>query len=630
MPARPTWLGRLALLTGALLLASACATPVGVNRVDHATVYRSLAGSVLSSTVPSLYSQQLLTRQGLGKRFEEEPAAVLAQLHGRGAGLEPDLLFVLAELSFVHAERAHDRQYYLAAAVYAFAFITHPDWRAAGFVANAIDPRTRMACDLFNLGLVNGLRVDAPPTEDGTEPPPEVRLDDRVLPLPFGTLTIERVRETFLWGGYLFNRFISTAEYEIRGLANRYRQAGLGAPLLAELEPVSTGPEGLLSRKRIPPTGKVAVTALVRIEGVHEGLATGRLRGILSVHPADAGRTIEIAGGEQMPVELDPSAALAYMLEGAPVWDTELAGFFKGGRPVFGDGLITLHPYTPGRVPVVLVHGTASSPARWAEIVNEIQNDPVLADRVQIWLFNYNTSSPILYSASLLRQALESALRDFDPAGWDPAMRHMVIIGHSQGGLLARLMVTSSGTRFWDAAANIPFADLRATPEQRALLQRVAFFEPLPFVDRVVFLATPHRGSFRVTGPVLNLVRRLITLPVRLVQPIEELAKLNPGAVVASMVKALPTAMDNMSPTHQFVRTLSQTSIAPGVTTHSIIAVQGEGGPEGLSDGIVRYESAHLDGVASEKVVRSGHSLQAQPETVLEVRRILREHIGAR
>ena len=49
-----------------------------------------------------------------------------------------------------------------------------------------------------------------------------------------------------------------------------------------------------------------------------------------------------------------------------------------------------------------------------------------------------------------------------------------------------------------------------------------------------------------------------------------------------------------------------------------------------LEDGVVTYKSAHLEGVASEKIVRSGHSTQGHPDTILEVRRILLEHVEAR
>ena len=164
--------------------------------------------------------------------------------------------------------------------------------------------------------------------------------------------------------------------------------------------------------------------------------------------------------------------------------------------------------------------------------------------------------------------------------------------------------------------------------ETRTLVERTMFFEPLPFVTRVVFVATPHRGSFRVSALVLSLVRRLVSLPVSVVKGIQDAAQ---GGVVSGQALAtVPTSVENMRPGHQFVRTLSSSPLADGVTAHSIIAVEGEGGPAGLNDGVVAYESAHLDGVASEKVVRSSHSSQGHPETILEIERILREHVGQR
>jgi len=83
-----------------------------------------------------------------------------------------------------------------------------------------------------------------------------------------------------------------------------------------------------------------------------------------------------------------------------------------------------------------------------------------------------------------------------------------------------------------------------------------------------------------------------------------------------------------MRPGTRFVRTLSASPIAPGVTAHSIIPEKNEGSPEGQDDGVVKYESAHLEGVASEKIVHSTHSTQSTPATILEVRRILYEHLG--
>jgi hypothetical protein len=165
--------------------------------------------------------------------------------------------------------------------------------------------------------------------------------------------------------------------------------------------------------------------------------------------------------------------------------------------------------------------------------------------------------------------------------------------------------------------------------ETRALVQRTMFFEPCPYVRRVVFMATPHRGSYRVSGVVLRLVRRLVTLPVTIVREVAELAVENPelGAANASL-RRVPTAVDNMRPGHPFIETLSSSPMAPDVAVHSIVAVDG-GGLRDPSDGVVTYRSAHLEDAASEVVVRSKHSMQRNPEAILELRRILREHVAA-
>jgi triacylglycerol esterase/lipase EstA (alpha/beta hydrolase family) len=277
---------------------------------------------------------------------------------------------------------------------------------------------------------------------------------------------------------------------------------------------------------------------------------------------------------------------------------------------------------------VVFVHGTASSPARWAEMTNELMNDPVLGQRYQFWFFLYNTGNPVAYSAMGLREALQHIVADVDPKGKDPALRQMVVIGHSQGGLLTRLMATGSGTRFWDNVSEQPFDQVEMPAETRQLLREGMFFDPVPAVRRVIFIATPHRGSFRATNFVVNLIQRLVRLPGTLVTQLQGL--LAEPAFAELRGRGLPTSVENMSPGNPFLVAYNEISIDSRVTAHSIIAVRGDGPILGKTDGVVAYESAHLEGVASEKVVRSGHSTQGHPETIEEVRRILREHVGSR
>src|SRR5262245_57612634 len=427
------------------------------------------------------------------------------------------------------------------------------------------------------------------------------------------------------------SRFVAVGEFEVRGFLNRYHQAGVGAPLAAELKPLGEGPEAEAARKRIPPRLKVPVTALLRMRDVTDAIASGQVQGKMTIYAADEAETVEIAG-RKVPLEFEPSAVLAYQLEDAPIWDSELAAFFSALKPPSPESLVMLHPYRSGKIPVVLVHGTASSPARWADMVNELGNDPKLRDRIDFWLFTYNTSNPILASASQLRAALRRIVGELDPTGKDPGLRQMVVIGHSQGGLLTRLMVTDSSNRFWVAVTDVPFDKVHASDETKALVQDAFFFEPLPFVTRVVFIATPHGGSFRVSSFVLTVIKKVVTLPVNMAAGIKELGEKNEALAGASL-QGVPNAVENMGPNHRFVRTLSASPIVPGVTAHSIVAVPNAGPFEGQDDGVVAYKSAHVTGpaassVASEKLVRSHHSTQSTTGTIQEVRRILYEHLG--
>jgi len=140
----------------------------------------------------------------------------------------------------------------------------------------------------------------------------------------------------------------------------------------------------------------------------------------------------------------------------------------------------------------------------------------------------------------------------------------------------------------------------------------------------VIFIATPHRGSFRVSSFVLGVVRRLVSFPANLVKDFGETLKANPHALPSNALRRMPTAVDNMRPGQPFVKTLSSLPIADGVAAYSIVAVLGGGPLSSRTDGVVAYDSAHLDGV-SERVVRSSHSVQENPEAIVEVRRILRQ-----
>ncbi|MGB3551809.1 MAG: hypothetical protein WA993_14050 [Candidatus Binatus sp.] len=603
-----------------ILFASGCATPVGVSRLDEQAAHRELNANVLSTGNPSAYSTQILERTALSERFKNDPESVLAELNsGLGKTDERERLFALSELSFAFAERSRNQSYYLASAAYAYAFLFPANPASA---PGSYDPRLRLAVDLYNRGVALGLA-----TQDGKE----VDLSARQLGLPFGSLDLAVNPKGFNYGGYHLTKFVSLADLEVRGLRNTYREAGIGAALSAQVEPLPNSP----ASRWIPQNAKVPMTAFVRFDDPRLAMSDGWLHGTVELYDDDTTAAVQV-GYYTVPLESDPSAALAYRLEGAPIWDFEIAGFRRGDFPILANGdsgesngLYMLHPYHPNMIPVVFVHGTASSPARWAEMANELLGDPAIASRYQLWFFIYNSGNPIALSAMRLRESLVAVRKDVDPDGKDPALNEMVVIGHSQGGLMTKMMVVDSGTRFWDNFTKVPFdkVDLDLDPETHNLLGRAMFFKPLPFVTRVIFIATPHRGSYLASSFLVKFGNKFINLPGGLAKSAVQVAKLGEPSVLGTPF-AIPTALDNMDASNPFLKSLAAMPIADGVHAHSIIPVQGTGPVEDGNDGVVEYKSAHIDGVESELVVHSGHSTQATPETIEEVRRILYEHAG--
>jgi pimeloyl-ACP methyl ester carboxylesterase len=601
------FLGAAALLALCLTI-TACGTPISVERVDARTVQTELTSDALTTGRLSESTQIVLRRLDLRGLYDENPPAAIRSLNLTLAADNDnrDVLYALAEMAFLEAESINDRSYFLATVVYSYAFLfpSSPVDRP-----NPFDPRLRTAADLYNRALTRGLVA-----ADGQH----VDLREGDYPLPFGSLSISFDRNALRWGGFELTAFTPAAELRIVGLQNRYRESGIGSPLAADLRPVGD-PRGFQVARLL----KIPMTALLRLQITPEAIASGRFTGDLMLYPGDESRMVTI-GAQQVPLENEPSAAFAYALSNPAIWKTELAGFFQGDLfDTLPTQLAALEPYRPGRIPVVLIHGTASSAGRWADLINDLQNDPAIRERFQFWLFIYNTGNPIPLSALQLRTALKAAISKLDPDGRDPALHNMVLVGHSQGGLLAKMLVINSGSRMFDAFSSKPIDNLVLTTETRETLRQALFVTPMPDVTRVIFIATPHRGSYVAGHSLAHLIGRLVTLPLRVTRLAAETLSGNRDALRLDTAKVRLGSVYGMTPDSPFSKTVSSIPVAPTVTAHSIIAVQGDGPVETGDDGVVEYRSAHIDEAASELVIRSSHSVQSNPKAVAEVRRIL-------
>ncbi len=609
MPRKPPFPSCFLILLIPVLL-SACATPIGVERVSADVVHEELTSNVLSANILSEASLNVLGQHNLLEQFDDDPQEAWLALHnvytqGLGGWHEA---FALSELAFLIAEGSRDRAYYLTSALYAYAFL-FPD--NAQQDPDPYDRRFRVACDLYNRGLTEGFK-----SSDHTE----VELRSGSYELPFGQLEVDFSENQLTWIDRRLEHFVPVAELDVRGLRNRYRIPGIGAPLAASQVPLHEE-KGF----QVAPKVKVPVTAVLRVEEPRRQLVKGQVRAFLELYVTLDTRSIKI-GDRDVPLEVETTSYLALSLEESPIWEQEITGFFSGGTTTrFPMQLGSLEPYRPGRFPVIFVHGTASSPARWAEMVNDLTNDQRIGENFQFWFFTYDTGNPIVYSAMQLRDALQAAIQKMDPQHRDPALQHAVVIGHSQGGLLTKLTVVDSGDRFWNAISKKPLEDMDLSQDEKELFRRMLFIKPLPFVRRVVFISTPHHGSFVAAKWVAQKIGGAVKLPRKVVTGIGNVMKKEQTAMKFDPEKQVG-AVFGMTPGHPGLEALAENPIDDRVTAHSIIAVKGSGPPEEGDDGVVKYKSAHIDGVASEVIVRSGHSTQSFPPTIEEVRRILLLH----
>jgi pimeloyl-ACP methyl ester carboxylesterase len=285
-----------------------------------------------------------------------------------------------------------------------------------------------------------------------------------------------------------------------------------------------------------------------------------------------------------------------------------------------GTGLYMLEPYDPDRIPVIFIHGLVSTPQMWADTINELEGDPDLRGRYQYWVFRYPTGNPVTYSAMRCREELARIQR------LHPMPRGFILVGHSMGGLVSRMQATTTGRAVWDAnlgrQADRKFAQL---PSDH-LIKRVLLFDANPGVQRIVFICTPHRGSELAIGSLGALAMRLIRLPTDLIATFTE----SVGDVL-QMVGGrpiIPNSITSLSPKNPTLLAMERLPIrAPH---HSIIGDRGKGNTPESSDGVVPYWSSRLASARSERIVPGPHGSYALPETIAELQRILREHVGHR
>lgn len=621
--------GRRSLLLGAIgaiaLAAVGCSYGITVRHAAGNSLFNAWHASVAESDQLSERTRQTLHRWDLDDLYASNPADAYVRLQEAAvADPQPDLLFALAEISYLFGRRAEKDgteacAYYYLCAGYAYHYL----FDRPPCEANAYDPRFRIACDLYNTGLAKSIRA----AQSAHRLDPRQQLS---LPTPDGRgFTLSVVHHGFPWRPEEFGPLLFCSDYDVVGLANHYRGYGLGVAMIGtRVSNEGTSGPGAASRPDhtyYPREMSFPITAFFRFEGSIADLRARRAGRLELYNPLEV-QTVEVKG-RPIPLETDLTTPLAYYLSRSDLDGVENTGLLQPGKIQNRAGIYMFEPYQPGKIPVVMVHGLWSTPLTWTVMFNDLRADPVLRKHFQFWFYLYPTGDSYLATAADLRQTLTRLRSEVDPLGRDPALDRMVFVGHSMGGLISKLLTTDSGDDFWRLVSARPFETLKAKPESREELARLFFFKRQTYVQRVVFIGTPHHGSKLLSPSPVRLAAWVIRLPQSLNRAVGDVAEEDPQIVPQLREDATAPSLDLLAPQAPPLELLAARPRPPEVHYHSIIGdIYGKGKDGG--DGLVPYKSAHLDGVDSEIIVPAGHTrLHQHPRAVIEVGRILMEHL---
>lgn len=450
----------------------------------------------------------------------------------------------------------------------------------------AIEGRSQLALRLHNAcvaGLLSGLGEG--------EPQSPVRLRWEVDERSFPRASVQQL--------------VPADRVSVSGLRTRQYEDGIGVAAVAVGR--ADSPIGTF------PAQPFALPVNVRFE------PEGDANGVLVVSDVSRSRSIETGLG-RIPLARDMTAAYALA---AVEFEREQSAWRSLRRSGEGEDeaqIRVLAPRDNAKTPIILIHGLASSPLTWVNVANELLGDPDIFENYQVWLMRYSTGLPLLVNRQHMARRLQEIRGD---------VPSMILVGHSMGGVLARLLVTDSGETLWNTAFSCEPEELQGNQDDINATRALFVFEAVAGVDEVVFVSAPHGGSALADRTIGKIVRRFIRLSPRVLQFLTNVTRANPDRVSPglrqSYLEGGPKSLDTLSTAQPVIQAARQLPVRPGVEIHSIIGIRDADRPE-EGDGIVTLESARWP-TGSETLIPGSHELHGDPATTLILKQILLDRL---
>lgn len=551
--------------------------------------------------------QYLVARKLPSKLSEANPQSLLRALREKNLNLTD--LESMMELSFEKADLTDDTDIYSGVEYYAY---------AACFAWRILDregfdnPKTQRASDIYQACLARVL-------EDGTR--------DKGFQMNGQWNVHEKIPSFPIYSHgfpnrtHLFRNVTVPKTDTNYNLTNYYVRKGAGLPVIfhPDANANSSDPLDIYHNLGHPMSATILMLP-------NDDLEKGFCR--IEVVNSRAYSTIKVSGKE-IPLAGDFSAAYQEMLErdlSSKLW---IMGFLDGDRESKFQGLYMAEPYNPDKIPVVFVHGLLSTPATWMETMNELDQIPGIKERYQFWFYLYPTAGSILLNGTDLRENLHRTIHHLDPKNENPALKRMVLVGHSMGGLLSRLQVVYSDDKLYSGLCKVPFNELQGKPTVLELARKTLFFEPNPNISHVVYIGTPHNGSplsFTPTGRLGSLIAHTPSWQKNFRS---ELNEQNPSAFLpAFKIQSQPNSIDMLGFENPFLKVFQGLRPSEHIQVHSIAGDLNQLFESRKGDSVVPLTSALATKSDTVTIVQERHmELHHHPKTIAEITRILQQNI---
>lgn len=321
--------------------------------------------------------------------------------------------------------------------------------------------------------------------------------------------------------------------------------------------------------------------------------------------------------GRTFPLAADFTVPVAVMLASTNPKKLELARALAPEKYAETARISRLQPYDPNKTVVLFIHGLVDSPATWAPMINHLRGDESIRKHYQFWFYSYPSGYPYPYSASILREQLDAVEKKF------PLRKKMVVVGHSMGGCISRLLLTDADQKLWLGYFGKPPAEVHLSPETKRMYESSMIFHHRPEVGRVIFISAPLKGSDMASNWFGRFASSLVKAPVTLLKAGGEAVQVARTGGDYLKLKRIPNSVDTLAPNNWFVKNVNAIPVTSGIPYNTIMGDRGRGDAPNSSDGVVPYWSSHMDGAQSELIVPSSHSAHQNPKAIAEVRRIL-------